>query len=45
MLQKTAKVSITLPELPYVENALEPVISARTILRVDDRDRVQNVRA
>jgi superoxide dismutase, Fe-Mn family len=31
MLQMKAKVSITLPELPYPENALEPVISARTI--------------
>jgi Fe-Mn family superoxide dismutase len=31
MLQMKAKVSITLPELPYVESALEPVISARTI--------------
>jgi superoxide dismutase, Fe-Mn family len=31
MLQMKAKVSITLPELPYMENALEPVISARTV--------------
>jgi Fe-Mn family superoxide dismutase len=31
MLQTKAKVSIALPELPYMENALEPVISARTI--------------
>ena len=31
MLQMKAKASITLPELPYMENALEPVISARTI--------------
>jgi Fe-Mn family superoxide dismutase len=31
MLQMKAKTSITLPELPYMENALEPVISARTI--------------
>jgi Fe-Mn family superoxide dismutase len=31
MLQTKAKVSIVLPELPYMENALEPVISARTI--------------
>jgi len=31
MLQMKAKVGITLPELPYMENALEPVISARTI--------------
>jgi superoxide dismutase, Fe-Mn family len=31
MLQKKVKVSITLPKLPYMENALEPVISARTI--------------
>lgn len=31
MLQMKTKVSITLPELPYSDNALEPVISARTI--------------
>ena len=31
MLQMKAKVSITLPGLPYMENALEPVISARTV--------------
>jgi Fe-Mn family superoxide dismutase len=31
MLQMKTKVSVTLPELPYRENALEPVISARTI--------------
>src|SRR4029453_13490440 len=31
MLQMKAKVSITLPELPYMENAIEPVISARTV--------------
>ena len=31
MLQMKSKVSITLPKLPYMENALEPVISARTI--------------
>ena len=31
MLQMKTKASITLPELPYMQNALEPVISARTI--------------
>jgi len=31
MFQMKAKVGITLPELPYIESALEPVISARTI--------------
>jgi Fe-Mn family superoxide dismutase len=31
MLQMKTKASITLPELPYRENAREPIISARTI--------------
>jgi Fe-Mn family superoxide dismutase len=31
MLESKAKTSFTLPELPYGENALEPVISARTL--------------
>jgi len=31
MSQTKAKISITLPELPYMEDALEPVISARTV--------------
>jgi Fe-Mn family superoxide dismutase len=31
MLESKAKPSFTLPELPYGENALEPVISARTL--------------
>ena len=31
MLESKAKTSFTLPKLPYEENALEPVISARTL--------------
>ena len=31
MLESKAKTSFTLPRLSYEENALEPVISARTI--------------
>jgi superoxide dismutase, Fe-Mn family len=31
MLESKAKASVTLPKLPYEENALEPVISARTV--------------
>jgi superoxide dismutase, Fe-Mn family len=31
MLENRAKPSFTLPKLPYEENALEPVISARTL--------------
>ena len=31
MLESKAKTSFTLPMLPYEENALEPVISARTV--------------
>jgi Fe-Mn family superoxide dismutase len=31
MLENKAKPSFTLPKLPYEENALEPVISARTL--------------
>jgi superoxide dismutase len=31
MLENKAKASFTLPKLPYEENALEPVISARTL--------------
>jgi superoxide dismutase, Fe-Mn family len=31
MLESKAKTSLTLPRLPYEENALEPVISARTL--------------
>ena len=31
MLESKAKPSFALPELPYEESALEPVISARTL--------------
>ena len=31
MLESKAKTHFTLPKLPYEENALEPVISARTL--------------
>ncbi len=31
MLESKAKPSFVLPELPYEEDALEPVISARTL--------------